>query len=98
MRGLYRITGMGKAGRNKQIRHRRAVRSAKQPGDEIIAKEVFSEIEKVAAEAGIAPEWVYAMRKTGMMVTEANMDQCSKKELAEWEAAVEEYRSRKPRV
>jgi len=88
---------MGKAGRNKQVRHRRAVRSTKQPGDEI-AKEVFSEIEKVAAEAGLAPEWVYAMRKTGMMVTEANMDQCSKKELAEWEAAVEEYRSRKPRV
>ena len=89
---------MGKAGRNKQVRHRRAARSTKQAGDEIIAKEVFSEIEKVAAEAGIAPEWVYAMRKTGMMVTAANMDQCSKKELAEWEAAVEEYHSRKPQV
>jgi hypothetical protein len=38
------------------------------------------------------------MKKTGMMVTEANMDHCSKKELAEWDAAIEEYRSRKPQV
>ena len=73
------------------------MRPTKQPGDETNAKEVFSEIEveKVAVEAGIAPERVYAMRKTAMMVTDANMDQCSKKELAEWDAAVEEYRSRK---
>jgi hypothetical protein len=88
---------MGKVGMNKRVRHLRAVRPTKQPGDEINAKEVFSEveIEKVAVEAGIAPERVYAMRKTAMMVTDANMDQCSKKELAEWDAAVEEYRSRK---
>ena len=88
---------MGKVGRNKRVRHLPAVRPTKQPGDEINAKEVFSEveIEKVAVEAGIAPERVYAMRKTAMMVTDANMDQCSKKELAEWDAAVEEYRSRK---
>ena len=69
--------------------------SKQQPGH---AKEVFREIEKVAAAAGLAPEGVYAMKKTGMMVTEANMDHCSKKELAEWDAAVEEYRSRKPQV
>jgi hypothetical protein len=72
----------------------------KQPGEEIRAKQVFSEIEieKVAVEVGIAPEWVYAMRKTGMMVNEGNMDHCSRNELAEWDAAVEEYRSRRPRV
>ena len=88
---------MGKVGRNKRVRHLRVLRPIRQPGDEINAKEVFSEIgiEKVAVEAGIAPERVYAMRKTAMMVTDANMDQCSKKELAEWDAAVEEYRSRK---
>jgi hypothetical protein len=91
---------MGKVGRNKRVRHLPAVRPTKQPGDEINAKEVFSEIEieKVAVEAGIAPDRVYAMRKTGMMVTDANMDHCSKRELAEWDAAVEEYRSQKPRV
>jgi hypothetical protein len=91
---------MGKVGRYKRVRHLRAVRPTKQPGDEINAKEVFSEIEieKVAVETGITPERVYAMRKTAMMVTDATMDQCSKKELAEWDAALEEYRSRKPHV
>ena len=73
------------------------MRPTKQPGDEINAKEVFSEIEKVAVEAGIASERVYAMRQTGMMVTEANMDHCSKKELAEWNAAIEEYRAQGPK-
>jgi len=68
--------------------------SKTQPGD---AKEVFSEIEKVAAAAGLAPEGVYAMKKTGMMVTEANMDHCSRKELAEWNAAIEEYRAQGPK-
>ena len=90
---------MGKVGSNKRGRHLRAVRPTKQPGDETNAKEVFSEIEveKVAVEAGIAPERVYAVRQTGMMVTEANMDHCSKKELAEWNAAIEEYRAQGPK-
>jgi hypothetical protein len=92
---------MAKARRYKRVRHRRVVRPVKQLGDEkvfgeITPEEFFSEVERAATAAGVAPEWIYAMKKTGILLTEANEDQFSKKELAEWDAAIEEYRSRKP--
>jgi hypothetical protein len=38
------------------------------------------------------------MKKIGILLTEANMDQFSEEDLAEWDAAIEEYRTRKPQV
>ncbi|MBI2478818.1 MAG: SEC-C domain-containing protein, partial [Planctomycetia bacterium] len=44
-------------------------------------------------ELGIDPAIVYATEQTGRIVSEDNMHLLSDIELAEWEAAVEEYRS-----
>jgi integrase len=57
-------------------------------------EEIFrTEMNRAAAAAGIDPAWIYAMNKTGMMVTEMNKHQWSERDLAEWDAAIEEYRS-----
>lgn len=42
-------------------------------------------------EAGVRPEIIYAFEKTGRVVTETNIKNLSKAEIAEWEAAVDEY-------
>ena len=41
--------------------------------------------------AGLNPAIVYAFEKTGLLVTEENQNLLSKKDIAEWEAAVLEY-------
>ena len=42
--------------------------------------------------AGIRPEIIYAHRKTGgLIVTEANQEKLSAEDIAEWEAAIDEY-------
>ena len=40
---------------------------------------------------GIPPELIYAFEKTGLIVTEMNLNLISKKDPAEWDAAIEEY-------
>jgi len=46
---------------------------------------------------GIRPELVYAYEKTGRIVTEENQRFLTDAELAEWQAALEEYRRRHER-
>ena len=42
--------------------------------------------------AGIRPEIIYAHRKTGgLIVTEENLKKLSAEDIAEWEAAIDEY-------
>ena len=42
--------------------------------------------------AGIRPEIIYAHRKTGgLIVTEGNLEKLSAEDIAEWEAAIDEY-------
>src|SRR5262249_26595880 len=50
-------------------------------------------------EAGIDPAIIYAYEKTGRLVTQDNQQLLSEADLAEWEAAIEEYemKRRKPR-
>ncbi len=43
---------------------------------------------------GVAPQFIYAFEKTGILVTEFNYDTASSEQLAEWQAAVEEYELR----
>jgi nitrogen regulatory protein PII-like uncharacterized protein len=43
------------------------------------------------SQAGIAPEYIYAYQKTGLMPTAANQHLLSKVDLEEWEAAIAEY-------
>jgi hypothetical protein len=48
--------------------------------------------------AGVDPAFIYAFEKTGgLLVTEQNRHLISEKDLADWLAAVEEYRARHPR-
>ncbi|HJY79586.1 MAG TPA: hypothetical protein VKK81_00665 [Candidatus Binatia bacterium] len=42
--------------------------------------------------AGIAPELIHAIQRTGRFVTEENRHLFSEEALAEWQAAIEEYR------
>lgn len=42
-------------------------------------------------EAGIDPAMIHAFEKIGRLVTEENQDHLSDEELAEWDAAIEEY-------
>jgi hypothetical protein len=42
--------------------------------------------------AGIRPEIIYAHQKTGgLILTEANQEKLSEEDIAEWEAAIDEY-------
>ncbi len=43
------------------------------------------------AKAGVHPARIYAYRKTGLIVTEENLHLLSEQDLAEWEAAIQEY-------
>jgi hypothetical protein len=42
--------------------------------------------------AGLDPAFIYAFEKTGLLVTEQNQHLIPENDLAEWDAAVEEYR------
>ncbi|QNI30528.1 hypothetical protein H7849_15405 [Alloacidobacterium dinghuense] len=64
-----------------------------QPFSEAKASEIFDEMMNVAKEANIRPALIYAMKKTGRIVTEQNRKLLSPEELAEWDAAIDEYKS-----
>ncbi|HEY4931615.1 MAG TPA: hypothetical protein VII23_08605 [Terriglobales bacterium] len=53
----------------------------------------WNEVLQKAGELGMDPAIIYAMRKTGRMVTEQNMQYLEPEELQEWEDAVEDYHS-----
>jgi len=42
-------------------------------------------------QAGLAPELIHAIQRTGRFVTEENSSLLSEEALAEWQAAIEEY-------
>lgn len=44
---------------------------------------------------GVRPELIYATRKTGLMVTEFNIDLLPERDLEEWHAAIREFRKKK---
>lgn len=64
-----------------------------QPISEAKMAAMFEEIFKMAAEADTRPEILYAMRKTGRIVTTKNRHLLSPEESAEWNAAIDEYHS-----
>ena len=45
-------------------------------------------------QAGLHPAIIYAYEKTGLIVTEQNQHLLSENDLAEWEAAIQEYETR----
>ena len=57
--------------------------------EEVIHRELIS----AAVKAGIDPGIIYAMNKTGMILVGGKEDHWSESDLAEWDAAIEEYDS-----
>ena len=53
--------------------------------------EMMGQILSAAGQAGIRPELIYAMRKTGRIVTESNQHLLTDEDLQEWQDAIEEY-------
>ncbi|MDC0669812.1 hypothetical protein [Nannocystis radixulma] len=47
--------------------------------------------------ANIHPELMYAFKRTGMIVTEENMHSFDENDIAEWDEAIDEYRTRQHR-
>src|SRR4051812_39019040 len=47
--------------------------------------------------AGLDPAFIYAFEKTGLLVTEQNQHLIPEKDLAEWDAAIEEYERKERR-
>lgn len=58
----------------------------------ISEEEVDEAMLLVLHEAKVRPEIIYAYQKTGRLLTEENAQHLSEEELAEWDAAVDEYR------
>ena len=46
--------------------------------------------------AGLDPAFIYAFEKTGLLVTEQNQHLIPEKDLALWDAAIEEYEAKHP--
>ena len=51
----------------------------------------FDEITAIAGEVGVRPQIIYAMKKTGRIVTEKNKQFLTPAELKEWNDAIVEY-------
>jgi DNA-binding transcriptional regulator YhcF (GntR family) len=49
------------------------------------------QILSAAGKAAVRPELIYAMKKTGRIVTESNQHLLTDEELQEWQDAIEEY-------
>jgi len=52
---------------------------------------IESEFSRIALEAGVGPPVVYASEKTGLIVTEENLNRFTELELEEWDEAIAEY-------
>ncbi len=64
---------------------------ADQP-EPLSALKMEEEMVRAATAAGVEPAIIFAYSKTGMFVTEHNVDQWSAEDLEEWDAAIEEGR------
>ena len=53
--------------------------------------EMTGQILSAAGKAAVRPELIYAMKKTGRIVTASNQDLLTDDELQEWQDAIEEY-------
>ncbi len=53
--------------------------------------EMTGQILSAAGKAAVRPELIYAMKKTGRIVTESNQHLLTVEKLQEWQDAIEEY-------
>jgi hypothetical protein len=57
----------------------------------ILEEVIHRELTSVAVKAGIDPAIIYAINRTGMILVGGKEDHWSEADLAEWDAAIEEY-------
>lgn len=62
-----------------------------QPISKVGLDEMTGQILSAAGKAAVRPELIYAMKKTGRIVTESNQHLLTDEELQEWQDAIEEY-------
>jgi hypothetical protein len=62
-----------------------------QPISKASLDEMTGQILSAAGKAGVRPELIYAMKKTGRIVTESNQHLLTDEELQEWQSAIEEH-------
>ena len=87
------VWGVPKATAEAEHERRATVHEPLPPGDQPISEdEVMAAMMEVFRRAGTPPHIVYAAQKTGRIVTTENQHLLSSEELAEWNAAVAEYR------
>ena len=55
---------------------------------------INAQLTQAMASAGLDPCLIYAFRRTGLIVTEDNLGLLSQEDLAEWNAAIEEYEAK----
>ena len=63
-----------------------------QASEPVFEAEVDAVVLTALREAKVRPEFIYAYQKTHRLVTEDNAQHLTDEELAEWDAAVDEYR------
>jgi integrase len=64
-----------------------------QPYPRVKLNALLEEMVAAGKKAGIPPDLLYAMQKTGLMVTEQNKALLSEEDLAQWNTAIAEFRS-----
>lgn len=75
-----------------RIAHRRRAVGRAAPATRSSEAEFDEAMLLVLREANVRAEIIYAYQRTGRLVTEENAHLLSAEELAEWDAAVDEYR------
>lgn len=76
----------------RRLAHSRSNFGRVAPASPLSETEVNETMLLVLREANVSPEFIYAYQKTGRLMTEENARLLSAEELAEWDAAVDEYR------
>ena len=85
--------GMPKPSAEIEQERQAVVHELMPPGDRPISEDdLMAMMTEVFRQAGTPPHIVYAAQKTGRIVTEENQHLLSRDDLAEWDAAVAEYR------
>lgn len=69
----------------------KALAEAEENADSNVAKECLRELVAVSVRTGVEPKKIYAVIKTGRILTAENMKFLSKADIKEWSNACDEY-------
>jgi hypothetical protein len=72
-------------------------RDQPQPPTKEQQKAIIAAMHQIMLKAGIDPAFAYAFRKTGLLLTEDNIDLLTAADLTEWNDAIAEFKTAKGR-